>query len=274
MFQCGVMNNMNLSFVLFVFPCPDVNPGTTKAPRGPQEYCAPCLNCGRLISNGDGVFCANFWARREIWPPCNGSWCGRCYEASEEDGFPIHLPQDAMGEYIVRGKDRDHFMCVRGGDHWVTRFQCDLCHFRNLQGRNPRDNSGIDSLLLRCIRRANLDALWSRETGTVRGLHGEILRMSRKAKILGLNPERFYPTMGPLPVKDIDGMAVACCVLMHSLDEGKNEDTVQFKTANFSRTAYGNMWHASAQGGLAAVVVRDTTKMFHTSCPTFSDWYE
>ena len=179
-----------------------------------------------------------------------------------------------MGHAVARKVDQDRFMFARGGDHWVTRFQCDLCHFRNIQGRDPREESGIDSLLLRCIRRANLDAMWSREASTIRGLHGELLRMSRKAKTLGINPRRFYPAMGPLPVEDKDGMGVACCVLMRSLDGGKNESTVQFKTASFSRTAYGNMWHASAHGGLNAVVVRDTAKMFHTSCPTFGDWYE
>jgi len=98
--------------------------------------------------------------------------------------------------------------------------------------------------------------------------------MSRKAQDLGLNTQCFFPAMGPLPIKDCDGMAVACCVLMRTLDEGKNEATVQFKTANFSRTAFGNMWHASVEGGLEAVVIGDKTKMFHTLCPTFGDWYE
>ena len=46
----------------------------------------------------------------------------------------------------------------------TTPFQCDLCVFRVLQGRNPGPH---DALLLACIQQANLDAFWGRESATV-----------------------------------------------------------------------------------------------------------
>ncbi len=44
-------------------------------------------------------------------------------------------------------------------DNLVKPFQCDLCHFRNLFGRDPVINLGQDVRVLKFIRRANLDAL-------------------------------------------------------------------------------------------------------------------
>ena len=57
-----------------------------------------------------------------------------------------------------------------------THFQCDLCHFQNMKGRDPTEGSNKYEILIIAIRRASLDAFWIRETGTVR----EDLTMLRK----------------------------------------------------------------------------------------------
>ena len=51
----------------------------------------------------------------------------------------------------------------------LTHFQCDKCHFRNIQGRDPDVISEKDMRLLVTIRRDTLDEFLSRETGAVKG---------------------------------------------------------------------------------------------------------
>ena len=64
-------------------------------------------------------------------------------------------------------EDAGRFREARDGDDLMITFQCDLCHFENVSGRHPRQDSHRDQLLLMCIRRATLDSFWSRERSTV-----------------------------------------------------------------------------------------------------------
>jgi len=73
-------------------------------------------------------------------------------------------PEDEDGFVTLKSQDKLRFLVARKGDHLTCPFQCDLCHFRNIQKRNPIHNKVEDMRLLRCIRRANLDAMWSRES--------------------------------------------------------------------------------------------------------------
>jgi hypothetical protein len=54
----------------------------------------------------------------------------------------------------------------------MTSFQRDECHFRNVQGLDPKGTEEGNFLLL-CIRRAMLDSFWSREPWTVYGNNGK-----------------------------------------------------------------------------------------------------
>jgi len=81
--------------------------------------------------------------------------------------------------------------------------------------------------------------------------------------------------MGPLPLQDKVGMGVAICVLMRTLDQGKNEETIQYGTASSAKMAFANMWRASSKGaGLETVMARDRSKLFQTSCPMSGDWFK
>ena len=170
-------------------------------------------------------------------------------------------------------KDLDRFMYGRGGDHLMTTFQCDVCHFRNINLRTPRAG-GEDDLLLKFIRRANLDAMWSREPGTVNNTRREFANLCVKANLLGIPLKSMIPEMGPHPLEDVQGMAVATCLLLRSLDTGKNEETIQFSTMTKMKTSFANVWRASLRGGDGAVVSRDTVKLFNTTCPTHGEWFE
>ena len=125
---------------------------------------------------------------------CNGYWCHGCYRLEDDNYFPIRRPTDEDGYVVNIPRDKNRFMFGRAGDQYLTTFQCDVCHFRNVNFRSPR-STGMDVLLLKFIRRANLDALWSREPGTVNNTRRDLLNMSNKAKILGIDEERMLPLM-------------------------------------------------------------------------------
>jgi hypothetical protein len=154
----------------------------------------------------------------------------------------------------------------------MTPFQCDLCHFRNMKQRDPDPGDDLDRNLFKYIRRASLDSLWSREPSTVSGNLGQVRAMERCGEDIGL--DTISPEMGPFPVEDTFGMKVACAMLRRSLDPGKWEDTIQFATARKVRSAYSNVYHASAKVGKVAVMAYESTKSFHTTCETYGYWFE
>ena len=182
----------------------------------------------------------------------------------DEDGLVV----DSMTE-------ENRFKYGRAGDNFMTMFQCDLCHFRNIQKRDPVSGNAVDNRALRNIRRANMDALWSRELTTVRTNLAVVRKLCAYGEDrLGFDSEVMVPSMGPFPVRDDCGMRVAAVSTERSLDKGVNERTIQHGTVRKFRSAFSNMWHASVEGGLDAIAVRDTSKLIQTSCPTFGDWYE
>lgn len=190
----------------------------------------------------------------------------------EDNGeFPIRRPSDEDGFAVIVEKDQHRFLRGRAGDHLLTTFQCDVCHFRNLKGHSPLDGYD-DNRLLTYIRRANLDAFWARETGTVRNTRRDVATITRNAAVFGL--VNILPKMGPFRVADDHGMGLAVCMLLRSLDTGKNEKTIQFATTQKMKSSYANVWRASVNGNLGAVAVRDTAKMTYSSCPTHGEWFE
>jgi hypothetical protein len=149
-----------------------------------------------------------------------------CYLSDEEDGFPIRVPINDDGEAVlVNVKDEGRFTHARNGDYLVTRFQCGKCHFRNIQGRDPTVGDRSDELFEKCIRRASLDAFWSREESTVKGLRSSLQASLNIADMI--RGDSIFPHLGPLPLKDVDGMGAAALQLLKTLDPGINAETVQ-----------------------------------------------
>jgi hypothetical protein len=141
----------------------------------------------------------------------------------------MRIPLDDGGQPIfLDAKDEGRFVVARAGDHLFTRFQCDKCHFRNVQGRDPIPGDRSDTLMTTCIRRATLDAFWSREAGTVRGSRSSMKAAFRCSRLV--KGDGIFPRLGPFPLKDIDGMGSAVLQLLKTLDPGKHEETVQFDT--------------------------------------------
>ena len=133
----------------------------------------PCQVCGAKIGKMSGVFCANFGTRRsDHLKSCFGAWHSKCYCQNEKDKFPVLTLKD-LDEGMVSAEDLDdngekRFCEARDGDFLLTPFQCDLCHYQNMTQTNPEPTKEVrDEALLLAIWRANLDAFWSRERGTV-----------------------------------------------------------------------------------------------------------
>ena len=83
----------------------------------------------------------------------------------------------------------------------LTNFQCDLCRFRNIKGRDPTEEINKYERLIISIRRASLDAFWSIEPGTVRDnltMLSNMGTMSREDLSLGY----CFSPLGPYPLKE------------------------------------------------------------------------
>ena len=154
----------------------------------------------------------------------------------------------------------------------MTPFQCDICHFRNIQHRDPCVNAVKDMRLMQAIRQANIDAFWSRETSTVNGNLIQARRMEHLGDYYGI--ASVSPALGPFPLEDTFGMKTAVCVLKRSLDKGRTEEHVQFATTRKLRSAYSNVYHASKELVNVSAMAFESTKTYSTTCPTYGYWFE
>ena len=189
--------------------------------------------------------------------------------------FPIRRPLDEDGESgWACDRDEGRFLRGRAGDHFVIVFQCDLCHFRNIQRREPRAGSGADSVLMRNIRRANLDAMWSREPTTITQNRYQLDQFLKKGVVLGLKGDQIFAPFGPMPLEDRDGLAAACCLLERSLDSGKNEATIQYDTVRKMRGSLHNQWRSSVHSSGMSVAVRGKGKLTASKSPSDALWFE
>jgi hypothetical protein len=204
--------------------------------------------------------------------PCQKAWCAECYKVPKWSRFPIRLPKDEDGSVIVNDEDKTRFLGGRVGDYVVCPFQCDLCHFWNLQGCSPMYGSGVltETESMDLIHRASKDALWSRETSTVSGNLTKINRVLQISHELGLDKPP-VPMLGPWPVKDSFGMGVVIVLLKHYLDPVVTESTVQYNTVRKMRSAFVIVYFASVDNqGSSIVGGRDGKKFVYMEAPIYS----
>ena len=119
----------------------------------------------------------------------------------------------------------------------------------NIQKCPPRSGDAKDELLLKCLRRVILDRFWSHERSTIQGNWYLIRNLMAEGRAMGLGGE-VLPTLGPFPLGDRSGVAIACIMMERSLKPGKNAKTIQFKTLQKTRLVHANYAHASCFGTL------------------------
>ena len=138
----------------------------------------------------------------------------------------------------------------------MSPFECDRCIFHKLRGTPADPGNPRDKLLLACIRRANLDAFWSRSTETVTGHVGQIRMKMAMADLLGTKPT--IPAPGPLPAFDHCGYGVAVELLAKSRMPGTYHSThQQWDTLRKLITAYGNSVRASGAANSSVLSMCD-----------------
>jgi hypothetical protein len=86
--------------------------------------------------------------------------------------------------------------------------------------------------------------------------------MARKAALVLMDCST--PDVGPYPVVGGQGMRIAVCILMRSLDPGRNEQYAQYNTARKMRAAYATFWQALIEGQNDALIQRNTTIVWET----------
>jgi hypothetical protein len=201
-------------------------------------------------------------------------WCGECYTPHPLDKFFQYTPSDEGGFDWRPQDDLLRHRQARDGDMLLTPFQCDLCVFQNLQHRNPSPHNPKDDLLLCCIRRANLDAVWGREPQTVQATLRAAKQMILMWQQVGLVPS--FPALGPFPVSDSFGMNIAIAMLLKSLEPGRYHDSYQqFETIRKLRAGFSNIYGVSLEGtSCLRTVGGDHIKHSLAHSPTQSLWFE
>ena len=99
-------------------------------------------------------------------------WCGGCYEEFPTDPFPRLQGGDVNDEskVLMDSQDKDRYQRGRNGDHLMgVPFECNLCHFRNMERRDPVWNCAKDVDTLEAVKMVLLDKFWAREERTVMG---------------------------------------------------------------------------------------------------------
>ena len=173
---------------------------------------------------------------------------------------------------IPRDENDGDYLSARKGDDLMCMFQCELCHFRNMEARNPEGN-GTDDKILRYIRRANLDAFWARRPNTVYQHFLEIRSTIADAEEMRMNPP--FPERGPMALRDTAGMAAAVLLLKKSLRPGKySNSNLTFDSTRKRRGAISSYWHGSVEGMKTSVLAKEEKKLMLTDSPTYSLWFE
>ena len=169
-------------------------------------------------------------------------------------------------------EDEDRFIGARQGDQFMTVFQCELCHYRNIYKRNPQKGRALDPKVFAVFRRATLDSFWARESSTVRATCNYIKRGLDIAAEFEFTD--VYPARGPLPIEDRVGMREAVILLTRAQDPGRNAVKIQFDTVRKIRTGFSTFGHSSVEHLDTIVMAKETKKLVATNCRVYGDWYE
>jgi len=165
----------------------------------------------------------------------------------------------------------NRFVEARNGDHLMVPFQCEVCHFRNIYGRDPQDNNLKDKEFFRYARRVNLDSFWSREPPTIRNNLSLLNRIRKTEDKFGFPSAT--PPLGPFPVADVLGMKGAIAILDRSMDKGLYGPCVQWATFRKTMSAITNVSQAGVGGLGDSVGAYQRNKMWISTSVSHQFWF-
>lgn len=272
--QNGLKMNTNLSPLVSTFLFYVTGPGTGNAALAWFHSVARCQLCTSLVTHQEGVFCANFGKPVIGLPLCQNAWCGTCYRTRPGDDFFVYRVDDTTYEEgnvdLVAPEEEDNFKMARPGDHLFCPFECDYCVFFKLRGRSPIEGNKTDDILLTYIRRANLDAFWSRRPGTIEALVYLFKRQIQVGEQFGFE---MFPPRGPFPRDYDSGMRMAIGSLWESRLPGQHEPTKKFSSCRKVRSLNTNMHNSGPSGAHDNLVLRTKNKRTVAStAPSDSEW--
>ena len=151
-------------------------------------------------------------------------------------------------------------------------FECDLCHFRNVNRRDPMVGSAKDNHTLMIIRRVNLDAMWSRESSTVLANLSR-LRLDYHSTMAVCSIDEPLPVLGNDTVKDRVGMKCAIYTLNASLRAGKYADHLQWDVMRKTVTWWNNLFEAGETSEEASAFASHGQKSYLTDAPTAARFF-
>lgn len=156
------------------------------------------------------------------------------------------------------------------GAHCCMPFQCDTCWLWNLEKRSPGPK---DEFLMKCIRRANLDAMAGKAVSTIRGHKNQTLEMIRIDEHANKTPS--LQPRGPFPESDPIGMGLFCDILIKSvIARGRISPHVQAETLRKLRATFAKNWDSSPAGvAEKASFGRGTGRVRATECPSQSEYF-
>lgn len=209
---------------------------------------------------------------RKLWSLCGdlpsmpSTWCGSCYSSDDSDGFFIatgDTPRSGINDedrlmsgWVPRKVDAGRFTVARDGDDLMVSFECDFCIFWKLYNRSPDTGDERDQFVMRCIRRINLDAFWSRARSTVEANAAKIREGLKISNKLGLPGPYLAP--GPLPRHDHCGYQVALQIVVSSLESGRYADShKQWDTIRRFRSCFSNQVRSARDANFTPLVLAD-----------------
>jgi hypothetical protein len=172
-------------------------------------------------------------------------------------------------------RSQDKFKIGRQGDALMVQFECDWCIFGKMRNKRPDPKLQLDILLMACIRRANLDAFWSRASSTVKSHAGYIREGIELSTSAGAEPPYHEP--GPLPPFDHCGYGVAIQLLLKSRKAGRYHTAYQqWDSIRRLSVAYRNQVRASGAANSSTLSVGEADgKKYARVCndPCGSLWF-
>ena len=179
----------------------------------------------------------------------------------DEEGNPWHN-EDACQRQVMEGME---------GSHLCIPFQCNMCWYWNLEGRNPMPGKG--DVYLTCIRRANLDAMLGKSPLTIRAHRSRTLSSLQNEMRIDKTPS--YHPRGPFPRRDPVGMSLAVDMLLKSLVAKRRIlDHIKFAMLRKMRSTYTKNWESSHAGVKeVAAFTNGRYQVRQTTCPAQLEWF-
>eukprot|EP00956_Cyclotella_meneghiniana_P040565 scaffold199299_cov36-Cyclotella_meneghiniana.AAC.1 len=123
-----------------------------------------------------------------------------------------------------------------------------------------------------CIRRANLDACWSRATKTVKSNLSRII-MDTQSADFSLELLDYLPQLGSARLEDRVGMAIALVTLNASLRPGKYAHHLQYDSMRKTPTWFRNVYESGTAYMTGTLYAQDEKKVHATDCVVSGEWF-